>query len=235
MSDTRTFLEGIFSGQIPVIRKNSQTGAREEIYYNYDDDKEELVQINRPPVYGSRNDPPSQEADLWPAWEQINNPLQMGLLPLLDVYLEKQIEKEKEQHYNRQRFVHPDLRQGNGRQILDHELDQWECENDAIAHNLNGENGNMDCRGKVGTPREHQQMIVAPNGMIVTSPENIGTYDFVPPTGFINGVGHFGVDVFPWIIWGNSEKDSTTRDERIDALERGIRKRYKKFRKQINL
>ena len=87
---------------------------------------------------------------------------------------------------------------------------------DAIAHNLNGESGNMDCRGKVGTPREHQQMIVAPNGMIVTSPENMGTYDFVPPHGIINGAGHFGVDVFPWIIWGNNPIDQT------DVIDRGL-------------
>ena len=108
---------------------------------------------------------------------------------------------------------------------------------DAIAHNLNGESGNMDCRGKVGTPREHQQMIVAPNGMIVTSPENMGTYDFVPPHGIINGVGHFGVDVFPWIIWGNSENDTTSGRERFGALMYGLGKRGtnylgNKFRKQ---
>ena len=95
---------------------------------------------------------------------------------------------------------------------------------DAIAHNLNGENGNMDCRGKVGTPREHQQMIVAPNGMIVTSPENMGTYDFVSPS--ISKRDHFTNDVAPWIIWGNSENDTTSGRERSKALLKGLIKYY---------
>lgn len=45
MSETRQYLEGIFSGQIPVKRKNPQTGIEEDVYYNYDDNKEELVKL----------------------------------------------------------------------------------------------------------------------------------------------------------------------------------------------
>jgi hypothetical protein len=42
-------------------------------------------------------------------------------------------------------------------------------------------------------------MIVAPDGMIVNTPENMGTYDFVPPGG-INTFIHGVVDVIPWIM-----------------------------------
>ena len=79
----------------------------------------------------------------------------------------------------------------------------------------------MECRGKAGTVREHQQMIVAPNGMIVNTPENMGTYDFVPPGG-INKFIHGVVDVIPWIMWGNSEKDSTSVGERLLSTGKGI-------------
>ncbi len=48
MNDTRIYLEGIFNGKIPVKRKNKQTGAMENIYYKYDDDLEDLIEIDRP-------------------------------------------------------------------------------------------------------------------------------------------------------------------------------------------
>lgn len=48
MNDTRTYLEGIFNGKTPVKRKNKQTGAIENIYYKYDDDLEDLIEIDRP-------------------------------------------------------------------------------------------------------------------------------------------------------------------------------------------
>ena len=42
MSETGDYLRGIFNGEIPVKRKNPQTGETEEVYYNYDDGREEL-------------------------------------------------------------------------------------------------------------------------------------------------------------------------------------------------
>ncbi len=51
MSNTREFLEGIFSGQIPVTRRNPQTGAKENVYYNYDEDRDQLEEAG---VYHSR-------------------------------------------------------------------------------------------------------------------------------------------------------------------------------------
>lgn len=134
---------------------------------------------------------------------------------------QNQIARQKQIHYNRPRYVPPDLRRGNGRKILNKEPDQWICEDNTVAHNLNGARGNTDCRGKAGTVREHRQMIVAPNGMIVNTPENMGTYDFVPPGGintFIYGV----VDVIPWIMWGNSENDRTSIGERLLSIGKGI-------------
>ena len=42
MSETGDYLRGIFNGEIPVKRKNPQTGETENVYYKYDDDREEL-------------------------------------------------------------------------------------------------------------------------------------------------------------------------------------------------
>ena len=52
-------------------------------------------------------------------------------------------------------------------------------------------------------------------------PENMGTYDFVPPGG-INTFIHGVVDVIPWIMWGNSENDRTSIGERLLSIGKGI-------------
>ncbi len=44
MSETGDYLRGIFNGEIPVKRKNPQTGETENVYYQYDDDREELIE-----------------------------------------------------------------------------------------------------------------------------------------------------------------------------------------------
>lgn len=264
MNDTRIYLDGIFNGKIPVKRKNKQTGAMENIYYKYDDDLEDLIEIDRPSssFYGldeenqsiyplqidqyqnifSEYIPETQE--LYPTLADQAAPMQnfagknvstpqnnsyIDTIKFVNPYIPvmtdatlllDSIERKKQKHYNRQRFVHPDLRQGNGRQILNNEADQWNCTENAIAHNLNGASGNMDCRGKIGTNREHQQMIVAPNGMIVNTPENMGTYDFVPPDDSI--ASHFANDVWPWIVWGNNEDDKTSAGERLGSALSGL-------------
>ena len=45
MSETGDYLRGIFNGEIPVRRRNPQTGETENVYYQYDDDREGLVEI----------------------------------------------------------------------------------------------------------------------------------------------------------------------------------------------
>lgn len=96
-------------------------------------------------------------------------------------------------------------------------LEEWTSKKEAIAHNLKGATGNEDFRGK--GIRAHQQAIYDKNENLVSTPENIGTYDFVAP-GLFNFKGHLIVDVKPWIEWGNAPypDDTTTKQERIDAL-----------------
>ena len=54
------------------------------------------------------------------------------------------------------------------------------------------------------------------NGNLVTSAEDVGTYNFISPND--NAIGHFMVDVIPWIIYGNSEEDTTSIIQRVFAF-----------------
>ncbi|MBU1017761.1 hypothetical protein KKA33_01905 [Patescibacteria group bacterium] len=64
-------------------------------------------------------------------------------------------------------------------------------------------------------------------GNLVTSEENKGTFDFKPPTKNIldpiesakSLFNHYTIDVKPWLMWGNSPKDSTTYKERQQTLK----------------
>jgi len=95
---------------------------------------------------------------------------------------------------------------------------EWDIEGEAVAHNLAGASGNIDYRGKGS--RIGQQAIYDVKGNIVLTPENMGTFDFVSPN--INLHGHGVVDVEPWLKWGNSPQDSTTKWERYKAFVKGI-------------
>ncbi len=50
-------------------------------------------------------------------------------------------------------------------------------------------------------------------GKIVNGPRDIGTYNYYNPN--TNPIKHAFVDVVPWIMWGNSEDDSTILLDRI--------------------
>ena len=97
---------------------------------------------------------------------------------------------------------------------------QWDSLGLAVAHNLAGATGNVDYRGK--GLKLGQQAVYDENGNLVTSPENMGTYDFIPPT--VSLSGHNAVDVDPWLNWGNSPQDSTSKWDRQKAYSLGILK-----------
>jgi hypothetical protein len=83
-------------------------------------------------------------------------------------------------------------------------------------HNVGaGVSGNKDYRG-VG-PFLGEQAIYDRSGLLVTTDENGGSFDFQPPPAH---VGHFLSDVLPWIYWGNTEQDKTTERQRFEAAMR---------------
>lgn len=95
-------------------------------------------------------------------------------------------------------------------------MNEWDYKGIAIAHNLAGASGNVDLRG-VGD-RLHQQAIYGPDRLLVNSPENMGTYDFASPKGPISFFEHRALDIRPWIQWGNTPRDQTTQEERLNSV-----------------
>jgi RHS repeat-associated protein len=109
-------------------------------------------------------------------------------------------------HYHRN-FYQPTL---PGTQA-DAEAAGWTNYGNTPTHNLDGASGNVDFRGPNG-----EQAVYDGNGNLVTSEENMGTYDFYSPT--ISKYRHSRLDVAPWIRWGNSTQDSTSWWDRVRAF-----------------
>jgi RHS repeat-associated protein len=116
-------------------------------------------------------------------------------------------------HYGRNLFqgdLPKDVRELNG--------SEWSSKGAAIAHNLAGASGNMDYRG-IGA-RDGQQAIYDSNGSLITSPENMGTYDFGDiKLSNIGVIDHVEMDLLPWIQWGNTPRDTTSASERNNAFQ----------------
>lgn len=88
----------------------------------------------------------------------------------------------------------------------------WDCMGEALAHNMNGAEENIDYRG-TGV-YEGMQAVYNSNGQLVTNEENKGTYDFGTPL----TEDHFRMDIEPWVKWGNSPQDTTAYGERSPAV-----------------
>lgn len=104
----------------------------------------------------------------------------------------------------------------------------WVFDGISPTHNLLGDSGNVSYRGL--RQNAHIQVIFDRNGNLVTSPENVGTYDFgavYNNKGKVSKTGlerHFRKDVYPWIYWGNSPRDRTTVNQRLQSLFESIKK-----------
>lgn len=78
-------------------------------------------------------------------------------------------------------------------------------------HNMNGVTGNVVYLHKDG----HQEAVYDSSGNLVTDDENQASYNYYHP--HKQPLRHFLYDTLPWIRWGNTEKDSTSRTERLSA------------------
>jgi RHS repeat-associated protein len=123
-------------------------------------------------------------------------------------------DQQKYLHYNRNIYQTCKDIPENESELIESE---WQREGIATAHNVGKRiSGNKDYRG-VG-PRAHQQAIYDSSGRLVKTLENLGTYDFVTPAKKLDIPSHWVTDVNPWIEWGNSPNDTSTREERIKAI-----------------
>jgi hypothetical protein len=131
-------------------------------------------------------------------------------------------------HYHRRVFEDTDLPK-TASYLKSNEDNLWKKTfGDAPAHNI-GTEGNIDMRG-TGS-RSGQQAIYDKNGNLVTTPKNAGSFDYVsPPNDVISAMedalfkdsskanAHLKVDVAPWIEYGNSPQDTSTRKQRLEAM-----------------
>lgn len=58
------------------------------------------------------------------------------------------------------------------------------------------------------------------SGNMITDPRDIGTYNYAHPDN--DPIGHAILDVVPWIIWGNSEQDTTNIFQRVGYMIYGL-------------
>ena len=87
---------------------------------------------------------------------------------------------------------------------------------ESMYHNFNpSKNGrNRKFIGKKSGNKEVVYKDEGKYGKIATSPEDMGTYNYIAPNG-VGKVGHFFLDVAPYWIFGNSPEDTTNPLERI--------------------
>lgn len=132
----------------------------------------------------------------------------------LDYWENLTMEQKKITHYQGNNF-NMDTSNLNYEKLVNNSHD-WSNKGEALAHNV-GTVGNYDFRGK--NEYEHQQVIANKDtGKIITTPENMGTYDYELPS-ITNGYkNHNIVDIDPWIVWGNTPNDGTTEQQRIQSL-----------------
>jgi len=71
---------------------------------------------------------------------------------------------------------------------------------------------------KYTSPDGTMEAIYDKNGDLVTDPRDVGTYNFYPSEKIFGFFGHGVMDILPWIIWGNSDTDTTTPLQRVKGL-----------------
>jgi len=93
-------------------------------------------------------------------------------------------------------------------------FDNWDSKGETSTHNV-GTSGNIDYRGM--NEFKGIQAVYDKDGNLVTTPENMGTYDYISPND--NIFDHLNVDVKTWIELGNSTHDTTTKEERVNSMK----------------
>ena len=96
------------------------------------------------------------------------------------------------------------------------------------SQNLYHRNKEQKDNEKYHSPETGQEVIFNGQGKIVTDVENIGTYNYFPPSEKINDIFdvvdnilHMIVDVMPYYEWGNEENDTTPFLDRVAGPDLG--------------
>jgi hypothetical protein len=141
-----------------------------------------------------------------------------------DYFGELNENQQKITHYHRRIFEDEDIPVTSRKLEKNEEMYWSDPKDNSPAHNV-GTEGNIEYRGIAGTKREGQQVVYDINGNLVTSHENAGSYDYELPRAINLYQSHLDVDVEPWLEYGNSPQDTTTKEQRIHAMAEGWRGR----------
>ena len=68
----------------------------------------------------------------------------------------------------------------------------------------------------------YQQVVYDKNGQLVTDPNNKFSYDYEEPSISNLYRNHLIVDVDPWLELGNTPQDTTTKEQRIEAMSKTV-------------
>ena len=135
----------------------------------------------------------------------------------------------KEEHYARN--DRNDISEAKGKewmdQVLDDEDSGWEKAkmSESIYHTKDPFNTPIDQWNIKLVNKDGREVILDPNNdyCVVTDPELMGTYNFAPLDGSPEAYYKHAIkDVIPYIAWGNSEEDMSTREERLRLTGQGF-------------
>jgi len=90
-------------------------------------------------------------------------------------------------------------------------------------HNVYGDTDNI----VLLHPDGHEELVVDPDGNPVLTGSNASSYNFCNPSK--DPVCHYLRDTRPWIKWGNTADDPTTKAERKAAFRRDYRDGFKRL------
>ena len=117
----------------------------------------------------------------------------------------------KKDHYNRNLMMPEEKLPRNANEAREM---GW---NDGVAASCHQFTSNNRSNQKWVSPDGRYEVIFNSMGTrVVDADEDRGTYNFGDPSK--DSCGHFVLDVIPWLIYGNSEADSTTFEQRRDAF-----------------
>lgn len=116
----------------------------------------------------------------------------------------------KEVHYNRNQNMPIERLPQSPKQAV-----EWGW-NDKVASDCHQFSSPDKSNVKYVSPDGKDEVIFDFDGVIVTAPEDCGTYNFADPE--TDPIGHFYEDVLPWLMWGNSVDDTTNTQQRLRAF-----------------
>lgn len=128
----------------------------------------------------------------------------------VSVLLREEMIPAKEQHYNRNQNMPPEVLPKTPE-----EADRWGWDN-GVASDCHQFTSLDRSNVKYVSPDGKMEVIFDKNGNVVTASEDCGTYNFASP--MEDPIGHFYKDVLPWLVWGNDENDSTDMHMRLRSF-----------------